>query len=1071
MNRRNFRRGSSTSFRREGPPGEGRTIGMRSLRTQELDQDREIARTRQAGGGLEWKKMDLHLHTPASSDYRDPGISYLDILKKAEEKGLDMIAFADHNTVAGYAAMHREIETLTLLERLGRMTDIERDTLSEYRRLLARIVVLPGFEFTATFGFHILGIFPENTSIRKLEYLLLNLNVPEEKMVMGAPDAGSTSDVLNAYQSITAAGGLAIAAHANSSNGVAMQGFPFGGQTKIAYTQDPNLAALEVTDMDVTGRRTTASFYNASKPEYPRRMHIIQGSDAHSLNTEQADSMNKRLGVGSRITEVLVKEASFAALKELLTSNDFTRTRPYRQGGTWEFVEKARLEGQTVNQSFHERAISRTTRTRPILHDIVAFSNGEGGTIFIGANSDTTVPIHGIEHPDEAIRMLQEDIRRTIEPPVDPDFSNKGSMERGVVVITVQKGADAPYAFTPTGQIYVRDAAESVVANRDEIVSLVLDASRKGMAQVSSQPQAAPSARAAQPAASIEAGEPLTPTTAMGKAVPVPTQPQLPQSQPRPSSSVRDARREQPTAPATEARQSLTQVSREQRSPVPSAPMPPPAAERRAVRPPVFSNLPPEKLKGQIRPMLPASSVQELPAESPVEAPLEMPVPVAAETVESAAPEVLPATLESELELVPVGTQAPQVPADETRSSRSSRSRNRRDRQPASAEATVAQPEAEAAGAQPVIDEALPQPVPETAPEAQAATKSGRSRSRGKTAAGKAARGPEGTSLIPATEAPVSEEVETPREVTVSSEHLTREEIVEAQPEQSGRGKGRSSRRREKQREIDAPTAAAAETEAAAQAILVEAELEPGAQIPAEVDAMAAEPEMTSPPAATAIKGRSRRKSAAQRAAEATVETPPEAPTTTTEEAPVPEAIEATQTKEEPARKGRGRSRKQESSKAADGQSSPTPRVPGNPQSAIDKSAIPTEGPNTGVEIISTEERNGQKFHTMRDMRDGTTVHNVTRKSARRLWYYAILQHEHGDPSYGEIAWHPGGAIGLWRREHRAGASRYDLVARYPDGSLRIFYGVTDDGLAGPWQELVQMATEAEYWGPPPMEK
>ena len=60
-------------------------------------------------------------------------------------------------------------------------------------------------------------------------------------MVTGAPDAGSTSDVLRAYQAITAAGGLAIAAHANSSNGVAMQGFPFGGQTKIAYTQDPNL--------------------------------------------------------------------------------------------------------------------------------------------------------------------------------------------------------------------------------------------------------------------------------------------------------------------------------------------------------------------------------------------------------------------------------------------------------------------------------------------------------------------------------------------------------------------------------------------------------------------------------------------------------------------------------------------------------------------------------------------------------------------------------------------------------------------------------------------------------------
>ncbi|HET9493271.1 MAG TPA: transcriptional regulator, partial [Chloroflexia bacterium] len=369
MNRRNIGRGG---FRREGGGG------IRSLRMQELDHDREVARTRQAGAGLDWKKMDLHIHTPASSDYRDPGISYLDVLKKAEEKDLDMIAFTDHNSVGGYAAMHREIETLTLLERLGRMTDVERETLNEYRRLLAKITVLPGFEFTATFGFHILGIFPEGTSVRKLEYLLLNLNVPEEKMVIGAPDVGSTSDVLTAYQAITSGGGLAIAAHANSSNGVAMQGFPFGGQTKIAYTQDHNLVALEVTDLEVTGRRTTASFYNGSKPEYPRRMHLIQGSDAHALETEQIEG-NKRLGVGARITEVLVKDASFASLKELLTSTDFTRIRPYRASAGWSEIEQARKQGANLTQSFHERAISRTSRTRAILHDIVAFSNAQGG--------------------------------------------------------------------------------------------------------------------------------------------------------------------------------------------------------------------------------------------------------------------------------------------------------------------------------------------------------------------------------------------------------------------------------------------------------------------------------------------------------------------------------------------------------------------------------------------------------------------------------------------------------------------------------------------------------------------
>lgn len=1044
MNRRNFTRG--TSFRREVPPGGG----MRSLKAQELDQDREIARTRQAGGGLEWKKMDLHLHTPASSDYRDPGISYLDILKKAEEHKLDMIAFTDHNSVGGYAAMHREVETLTLLERLNRMTDVERETLSEYRRLLAKIVVLPGFEFTATFGFHILGIFPENTSVRKLEYLLLNLNVPEEKIVMGAPDAGATSDVLNAYQAITAAGGLAIAAHANSSNGVAMQGFPFGGQTKIAYTQDPNLMALEVTDLEVTGRRTTASFYNGSKPEYPRRMHIIQGSDAHSLNTEQADSMNKRLGVGARITEVLVREASFAALKELFVSNDFTRTRPYRAGSSWDFVEKARLEGQTLTQSFHERAISRTARTRPILHDIVAFANGQGGTIYIGANSDTAVPIHGIEHPEEAARMLKEDIQRTIEPPVDPDFVTKGSIERGLLVITVPKGTDAPYAFTPTGQIYIRDNGESVVANRDEIVTLVLEAARSGMAKVAGQPQVAP-ARPMQATAAVDAGEPFIPAQPVSRAVPVPAQPQT--QQPPQSPATRPMREEQ--HPPTPSR-AQEQRARDQRPPTTTTtttanvPTPPPAAERKAVRPPIFSNLPPEKLKGQIRPMIPAGAVQEEP-------PLEMPAPVPVEEMEASQPEALPASPAEGLELIP----APTAEAEAKGTGRYGRSRNRRDRvtAPASAETPTLPAQTETVGSEPVAQPVEAEvPIVETKAIVQAEQKPSRSsRSRRKV---EPASEPQAVSVE-------ESQVETVgvMEATVSSEHITREENVEAQAERPSRGRGRSDRRRNKQMEIEAPTAAATETEAAAQAILVAAEVEPGAQIPAEIEAQAAEPELTSPPSR---KGRSRRKSEAQKAAEATMD----GPSATTSQQPaagevidVVEAVEAEHGKEAAAtaKKGRSRSRgrKQE----------PEQELADQSASQDPQSEITPDVPSTGVEIISTEDRGGQKFHTMRDMRDGKAVHNVTRKSARRLWYYAILQHEHGDPALAEIAWHPNGAIGLWRREHRAGASRYDLVARYPDGSLRIFYGVTDDGLTGAWQELVQLATDAEYWGPPPVEK
>jgi hypothetical protein len=202
-------------------------------------------------------RIDLHLHTAGSADYLDPAVSPLDILRKAESCGLDIIAFTDHNTVAGVRTLRSEINELELLERLNRIQPEEKWRLEEYRHLLSKILLLPGFELTATLGFHILGIFPPETTLRELEHTLLSLRVPPEMLDKGSTHVGATVDVLTAYRIINEAGGLAIAAHANSSNGVAMQGFDFGGQTKIAYTQDPHLHALEVTDLESKRRRST----------------------------------------------------------------------------------------------------------------------------------------------------------------------------------------------------------------------------------------------------------------------------------------------------------------------------------------------------------------------------------------------------------------------------------------------------------------------------------------------------------------------------------------------------------------------------------------------------------------------------------------------------------------------------------------------------------------------------------------------------------------------------------------------------------------------------------------------
>jgi hypothetical protein len=416
--------------------------------------------------------MDLHLHTPASVDYQEPGVTYLDILKRAEARGIDIIAFTDHNTISGYRQMMESVEQLEFLETSNRLTPEEQDQLKEYRRLFKKILVLPGFEFTATFGFHILGIFPETKPIREIEHILLDLNIPTEQLDYGSDTVGATTDVIGAYEAIAGAGGLAIAAHANSTHGVAMRGFTFGGQTRIAYTQDSNLDALEVTDLEKKGRRTTATFFSGTKPEYPRRMHCIQGSDAHRLVSDRSKKGN--LGVGERPTDVLIPEVSFNSLKELFSHNDFSKTRPHRHKAepAFDFIQTAREEGSNIVQDFHESVSVRGGRLYSVIADISAFANTNGGTLFLGLNADPKKEIAGVTKPDQAIAQLEKEIGNRISPHLHCTFDSHETGGKTILRVLVPRGEDPPYVVDDY-KIYVRAESETSQAVRDEIVSLV----------------------------------------------------------------------------------------------------------------------------------------------------------------------------------------------------------------------------------------------------------------------------------------------------------------------------------------------------------------------------------------------------------------------------------------------------------------------------------------------------------------------------------------------------------------------------------------------------------------------
>lgn len=405
----------------------------------------------------------------ASHDYEQPDVTYLEWMRRAAEQELDIVAVTDHNTVAGIGAIRKEVEWLTRLEEEGRLTKDETTQLAEWRELGEKVLLLPGFEFTATFGFHILGIFPPDTPTRTLELLLLQLGVPPEKLDEGSTETGATTDVREAYRIIREAGGLVIAAHANSTHGVAMRDFPFGGQTKIAYTQDPNLDALEVTDLAKRGR-STARFFNGTKAEYPRRMHCIQGSDAHCI--VKNPKKPKRLGIGERATDLSLTEPTFEAIATLFRGDEFNRTRMARpKDQPYDAVENARDEGPGIALSFHASASARGGKLAAILSDICAFGNTVGGAVFVGADHKKTKP-KGLTKPEDTLAEIKEALTERVTPPIDLKYEICETQGQKVLQIVVPKGKDRPYCLDEY-KFYVRDEADTHQAVRDEIFALV----------------------------------------------------------------------------------------------------------------------------------------------------------------------------------------------------------------------------------------------------------------------------------------------------------------------------------------------------------------------------------------------------------------------------------------------------------------------------------------------------------------------------------------------------------------------------------------------------------------------
>jgi len=97
--------------------------------------------------GSEWRKWDLHFHTPSSFDYKDKSITNELIIKGLLDNKIKAVAITDHHKMD-----------------VGRVENIQRLAKSQ------QITVFPGIELRTDKGgsesIHIIGIFPEDIDIK-----------------------------------------------------------------------------------------------------------------------------------------------------------------------------------------------------------------------------------------------------------------------------------------------------------------------------------------------------------------------------------------------------------------------------------------------------------------------------------------------------------------------------------------------------------------------------------------------------------------------------------------------------------------------------------------------------------------------------------------------------------------------------------------------------------------------------------------------------------------------------------------------------------------------------------------
>lgn len=227
--------------------------------------------------GARFWAVDLHTHTPGSSDCREEDFGTAeDFVQAAIAAGLDAIAITDHN-------------------RADWCEDIAAAAAG------TDLVVLPGFELSTSDG-HLLGIWEEGTRSSELEDVLIEAGIKRGQF--GDLNIVAGKNMAECAALIGAAGGLAIAAHIDKERGIL--------KLPVATHVNALLACADIHAHEYVFVETLGTV--AAKLKSEPLPAMVQGSDCWSSEK----SRHALSGIGARRTWVKASRPDLRGLRHAL---------------------------------------------------------------------------------------------------------------------------------------------------------------------------------------------------------------------------------------------------------------------------------------------------------------------------------------------------------------------------------------------------------------------------------------------------------------------------------------------------------------------------------------------------------------------------------------------------------------------------------------------------------------------------------------------------------------------------------------------------------------------------------